>query len=178
MGINVGRESGRRKRRKGRTILVVLGDADLGSAEDTSVEPEALALDVHNSTVIVGLGLGHEGGLVQVGVELLGLAIDQFAGVEALQTVSLKGVHEDVLGHLQASNEVEQVLVLLILGSGELLRGHGQQRAVKVINALEEVLGETLDSELAGAIHITLAALLLVAGIGNGSEVFVLRNVC
>jgi hypothetical protein len=112
---------------------------------------------------------------VQVRVELLGLAIDLLGGVKALETVLLQGVQEDVLGHLETGDELKEVLVLVGLGSGELIRGHGQQRAVKVVNAVKEVLGETLDGEVTGTVHVTLSALLEVAEVGDGAKVLVLK---
>lgn len=144
--------------------------------KNPSVQAEALALSVHNVTVLEILGRGHEGSLVQVGVELLGLALDLLAGVEALEAVLLEGVHEDVLGHLETSNEVKQSLVLLSRGSVELIRGHGQQRAVKVINAVEEILSKALNSEVAGTVHIALCALLEVAEVGDGAQIFILEH--
>lgn len=144
--------------------------------ENPSIQAEALALSVHHVTVL-HLRLGsHEGGLVQVGVKLLGLVLDLGAGIEALQTVLLQGVHEDVLGHLQTSDEVVQGSVLVSPGSTDLLRGHGQQRAVKVVNALQKVLGEALDGEVTGAVHVALGALLQVTEVGNRAEVFVLER--
>lgn len=65
--------------------LVVLDNADLGSSQDTSVQPEALALSVHDITVLLAFSLGHEGSLVHIGVELLGLAVfSRLAGIEPL----------------------------------------------------------------------------------------------
>ena len=144
--------------------------------ENPSIQAEALALSIHHITVL-HLGLGsHEGGLVQVGVKLLGLVLDLGAGIEALQTVLLQGVHEDVLSHLQTSDEVVQGSVLVSPGSTDLVRGHGQQRAVKVVNALQKVLGEALDGEVTGTVHVALGALLQVTEVGNGAEVFVLQR--
>lgn len=122
----------------------------------------------------MGLRRSHESGLVHVGVELLGLALNLLAGVKALKTMLLKCVHENVLSHLQTLNKLEEGLILRCLGSIELIRGHGQQRAVKVINALEKVLSKSLDSELASTIHIALSAFLKVTEIGDRAKVFVL----
>ena len=63
--------------------------------KNPSVQAEALALSVHNVAVLEILRRGHESSLVQVGVELLSLALDLLAGVEALETVLLEGVEED-----------------------------------------------------------------------------------
>lgn len=113
---------------------------------------------------------------MQVRVELLGLALDLLAGVEALETVLLQGGQEDVLGHLKTGDELKEVLVLFGLLSRELILGHGQQRAVKVVNAVKEVLGETLNGEVTGAIHVTLGALLEIAEVGDGAKVLVLQR--
>lgn len=142
--------------------------------KNPSVQSETLSLGVHHIAILHALRLGHESSLVQVGVKLLRLALHLLAGVEPLQTVLLEGVHEDVLGHVETGNEVKQVLVGLGLDGIKLVRGHGQQRAVEVVNALEEVLGEALDGEVAGAVHVTLGAFLQIAELGDGAEVFVL----
>lgn len=144
--------------------------------DNTSIELETLALDVHNITVLKGLGGSHKSSLVHVGVELLGLTLNLLTGVEALKTVLLKCVHENVLGHLQTLNKLQEGLVLRSLSSIELFRGHGQQRAVKVINTLEKVFSKALDSELASTIHIALSAFLKVAEIGDRAKVLVLQE--
>lgn len=142
--------------------------------QNAAVKTEALALDVHNITVLETSSGSHEGSLVQVCVELLGLTVDLLAGIKALETVLLEGIEEDMLGHVETGNKIEEVLVLFSLSSGELVRGHGQQRAVEVVDAVEEVLGETLDGELAGSVHVALVALNEIAGFGDGAEPFVL----
>lgn len=131
-------------------------------------------MGVHHITVLQVRCRGHEGGLVQVGVELLGLAIDLLAGVEALQTVLLERAHESLLGHLETVDKVEEFLVLFVALGTELLLGHRQQRAVKIVNALQQVLGEALDGKVASTVHVALGALLQVAELGDGAEVFVL----
>lgn len=141
---------------------------------NTTVQTETLALGVHHITILhVGEG-SHESGLVQVGVELLGLALYLLAGVEALQTVLLEGVHKGPLGHLEAVDQVEQFLVVIGAFGTKLLRGHGQQRAVEVVNALQQVLGETLNGKVTSSVHVTLGALLQVTEIGDRAEIFVL----
>ena len=144
--------------------------------QNAAVKTEALALDVHNITILKTRSRGHEGSLVQVCVELLGLAVDLLAGVEALEAVLLEGVQEDLLGHVETGDEIEEVLVLFGPSSGDLIFGHGQQRTVEVVNAIKEVLGETLDSELAGGVHVALVALNEVAGLSDRAEPFVLRG--
>jgi hypothetical protein len=131
---------------------------------------------MHNITVLVIGGGGHERGLVQVGIELLGLAFDQLGGIEALKAVLLEGVEENALGHVKTFDELVESLVVFSLGSGELFLGHGQQSAVKVVNAVKEILGEALDGEFAGAIHVTLVAFNLVAGFRDCAKVLVLNG--
>lgn len=142
--------------------------------ENTAVKAETLALDVHNVAVFVVGGGSHESGFHEVGVELLGLALNELAGVEALEAVLLKGAQHDALGHLETLDELVQRLVLLGLGSRKLVLGHSQERAVEVVDAVQEILGETLDGELASSVHVTLVALDLVAGLGDLTKVLVL----
>lgn len=142
--------------------------------QNPAVKAETLALDVHNITVLVVGGRSHESGFVEVGIELLGLALDELAGVEALETVLLKGVEENALGHLETLDKLVQGLVFLGLGGRQLLLRHSQERAVKVVDAVKEILGETLDGELASGIHVALVALNLVAGLGDLTKVLVL----
>lgn len=145
--------------------------------QNTAVKAETLALDVHNVAVLVVRGRSHESGFVEVGVELLGLAVDELAGVEALETVLLEGGEHNALGHLETLDELVERLVLLSLGSRQLLLGHSQERAVEVVNAVQEILGEALDGELASSVHVTLVALDLVAGLGDLAKVLVLNQV-
>ena len=129
---------------------------------------------MHHITILQFSRRSHENSLMQVRVKLLGLALDLLARVESLQTVLLKGVHENVLGHLEASNELKELLVLFSLGGIELFRGYSQQRTVEVVNALQEILGEALDGKVTGIVHVALGTLLEVAELGNRAEIFVL----
>jgi len=56
----------------------------------------------------------------------------------------------------------------------EPLGRHDGERAVKVINAVDEVFGEALKGEVFGGLDFALGALLKVAEVGYGAEVFVL----
>lgn len=121
--------------------------------------------------VLVGLR-SHECSLVLVGVELVTVRI------EALETVLGKGLHEDGLGHLEALVEVGEVLeVLGLVGGIELLDGDGGERAVEVVDAVDEVLGEALDGEVARGLDLALGAVLEVAEVGDGSETLVLHAI-
>lgn len=147
--------------------LSVLDDADLGGAENTAVKQEALLLGVEAGAILL---VGHgrlEDGLVDVGVELLALG----GGVEALETVLLEGGDEDVVGHLEAIVKGDKVLVL----GGELSRLDGGERAVEVVNGLDEVAGEALERKVLGGLDLALRALLEVAVVCDGAKVLVLH---
>jgi hypothetical protein len=57
----------------------------------------------------------------------------------------------------------------------EFLGLDGGQGAVQVVDALDEVAGELLQREVFGGLNFALGAVLQVAEVGNGAEVFVLR---
>jgi hypothetical protein len=100
-----------------------------------------------------------EHSLVDIGVEFL----ERGAGVEALQAVLLERVHEDVVRHLEAVVERDEVGVL----RRELLGGDGGEGAVEVVDALDEVAGEALQGEVFGGLDFALGALLEVAVVGD-----------
>lgn len=85
----------------------------------------------------------------------------------------LEGVHQDVLGHLQAGDEIPNVLMFRLVGV-ELGLGHSQKGTVEVVNALKKINGKTLDSKVARVVHITLGALLEVEKICDGADILVL----
>lgn len=155
--------------------LFVVDNADLGGAQDTAVEAEALLLGVEDGVVLlVGHGR-HERGLVLVGVELVAV------GVEALEAVLLERLDEDVLRHLEAVDQVHKVLVALLalglaLGLGQRLLGDHGQRAVEVVDAVDEVLGEAGNGKVAGGLDLALCALLQVAEVGDRAKEFVLHT--
>lgn len=144
-------------------------------SQNSAIELEARALYVDDLAILFTLDLGHECGLMEIGVELLGLAVlGGLAGIESLQTVLLQSVQQDVLGHPQAGHEVHQLLVGFGHVAVELLRGNGEESPVEVVNALEQVDGEPLNGEIPGILHLTLGAFLQVEEVGNGTHVFVL----
>jgi hypothetical protein len=157
--------------------LFVLDDADLGGPQDTAVEAEALLLRVENSVVLlVGHG-GHKGGLVFVGVELVAVR------VEALEAVLLERLHQHILRHLDAVEQVEKVRVgslgaVLALAGGLGPRGLGDhgQGAVQVVDAVDEVLGKAGNGKVAYRLDLALCAFLQVAEVGDGTEEFILRQ--
>lgn len=58
------------------------------------------------------------------------------------------------------------------------LCGHDGERAVEVVNAVDEVFGEALKGEVFGGLDFALCALLKVAEVGYGAEVLVLQHEC
>jgi hypothetical protein len=106
---------------------------------------------------------------------LVGVELDAI-GLKALQAVLGQRLDEDVLGHLETLVEVGELLEVLALVLGlELLRGDGGQGAVEVVDAVDEVLGELLDGEVAGGLDLTCCAVLEVAEVGDGAKTFVLQ---
>ena len=105
------------------------------------------------------------------GIELLA------NGVEPGDAVLREDLHEDGLGHLDALVEADEMLVVVGGGlAGELLLGHNMQRAVEVVDAVEEVGGELLDGEVTGRLLIARAAVLERAEVGKEAEVLVLKG--
>ena len=108
------------------------------------------------------------------GCQEVGLGL---AGRLSLRTRSLgirDGSPEDLLlrfalGHVAGDSENEVGVV-----GRELGRVDGGQRAVEVVDRLDEVAGEALQREVFGGLDLALCALLQVAVVGDGAEVFVL----
>lgn len=96
--------------------------------------------------------------LVYIGIEFLARS----ARVEALQSVLLEGVHEDVVGHLETIVQRDEIGVL----GGELLSRYGREGAVKIVHAFDEVAGKALESEVFGGLDFALCSLLKVAVVG------------
>lgn len=151
--------------------LFVLDDTDLGSTQGPAIKLEALLLNKEDSAVLlVRLG-SHESSLLLVGVEFLAL------GVKTLEAVLLKGVHEDILGHLKTLVQVGEILqVLRSVLSVELILGNHSKGAVEVVDAVDEVLGELLDGEILSGLDLTSGALLKVTEVGNGAQALVLQD--
>jgi hypothetical protein len=95
---------------------------------------------------------------VHIRIELL--ACD--AGVEALETVLLEGIHEDVVGHLEAIVQCDEVGVI----GGELFAGHSGEGAVEIVDAFDEIAGEALEGEVFGGLDFALGSLLEIAVVG------------
>lgn len=88
-----------------------------------------------------------------------------------------KRLDEDAFGHLETLVEVSELLeVLVLLFSLELVRRDGGEGAVKVVDAVDEVLGELLNGKVTGGFDLTCGAVLKVAEVGDGAEAFILRG--
>lgn len=118
----------------------------------------------NGAILLIRLGR-HENRLMGIGIELLKLD----RGIEALEAVLLQRAHQDGLGHLDAVVQGDEVVV-----AGKALAGDGRQGAVEVVDAIDQVRGELLQGEVLGCLDLALGALLEVAEVGNGAEIFVL----
>lgn len=102
--------------------------------EHATVQDESLGLRINDVAVFQALSLGHKGGFMAVGVELLPLPIlGELRRIESLQTVLLQGVHDNSLSHLEAMVEVVKILIGFGL-FGDLIRRHRAKSPVKVVN--------------------------------------------
>jgi hypothetical protein len=105
---------------------------------------------------------------------LVGVELDAI-GLQSLQAVLGQCLNKDVLSHLETLVEVGELLeILAFVLSLELLWGDGGQGAVEVVDAVDEVLCELLDGEVAGGFDLTCCAVLEVAEVGDGAKAFVL----
>ena len=119
-----------------------------------------------DGTVLLAWLRCHEDSLVNVGIELLA----SFGGVEALEAVLLQCVDQDTVGHLDTLMQRAQVLIVAL----QLLGRNGGEGAVKIINRLDEIAGETLNGEVLGGLGLARCTLLEIAEVGDGAEVLVL----
>lgn len=149
--------------------LCILHHSNLGGAQHSAVELEALLLNKEDGVVLFTLLRRHKSRLVLIRVEL-------FAdGVEALEAVLLQCILEDAVGHLEALAKVGQILQVLRLFLGRQLRlGHHRQCPVQVVHAVDQVLGKVLNGELARVLDLALGAVLQVAEVGDCAKAFVL----
>lgn len=83
-------------------------------------------------------------------------------GVESLETVLLECAHQDSLSHPQTIIKRLQLLV-----GAQLVLGNNGEGAVQVVDTVEEVLGESLKSEVLCCLDFTLCLLLKVAVLGD-----------
>lgn len=110
---------------------------------------------------------------MQIRIELL----PPFTRIKPLQTMFLHRLHHDPLRHLQPIIQILQILNLVTefcFRDGEFLGGDGEESAVEVVDAVDEVFGEAGDGEVAGGGDVAFSPVLEVTEVGDGSEVFVL----
>lgn len=133
-----------------------------------SVQRETSLLDVEHS---IRLLVGHrdlESSLMHIRIERLS------NGINLLKTMLRHGIQQDLLGHLQSIVKVDKLLVVLRIGAGALR--NRLERAVKVVDRVDEIFSELLDGELASGLLVALGALLEVAVLGDGAGEFVLQQ--
>jgi hypothetical protein len=109
-----------------------------------------------------------EHGLMDIRVELLA----RITGVEALEPMLLQRANQDAVCHFDAVVQGDEVYVSVLLL--KLLSGHGAKGAIEVVDGFDEVTGEALDGEVLCGLGLAFCALLEVAEVGDGAEVFVL----
>lgn len=149
----------------GLVVVGVLNETNLGRSEHAVVELEAGAVDVDDGAGLLALLGDLEERLVLVGVELL---VD---GVDLHDSVLGQGLLEHTLHHGDTVVELLDVLAADLEG----LLGQGTHRQVEVINALNEVLGELLESKRLLLLHLLLGGVLEVAELSNRALVGILE---
>jgi hypothetical protein len=148
--------------------LCVLNNAHLRRPQHPSIKLKSLLLRMKASPIHLIRLRRLEYRLMDIRIKLLALN----TRVEAFKSVLLQSVDQDGVGHLDAVVQGNQVCVVAL----ELFGGDGAQRAVEVVDGLDEVPGEALDGEVFCGLGFALCAFLEVAEVGDGAEVFVLFN--
>lgn len=167
----------RKEKRKGdesRSLRgVILHDADLCSAQDAAVELKALLLNVADGIILlVGHGR-HEDSLMLIRIKLATHRIN------LLKTMLFERLLKNSLRHLEPLVQIGEVLqILRLVGGVELRLRDGGERAVEVVNAIDEVLCEAGDCEVARCFHLAGCSVLEVAEVGYGAEAFILPFSC
>ena len=134
----------------------------------SAIQHETLLLGVKAGVVLLLRLWNHEGSLVLVWVELVAV----LARVESLQTVLLQCVDENSLGHLET---VVEVLQLLVFGREHLLR-HGGESSIQIVDAVDQVLRESLEAKVSCCLNFTFCLFLQVAVLCYRALPFVLRS--
>lgn len=151
----------------GTRFLLSLDNTDLGGSQNSVVEGETSLLDKEDGAgLLVGLG-GLEDSLMHVGVK------DLADRLELLHAVLAQSLLEDVLGHLDAVVEVHDLLVVLSVVSD--LLGDNAQSSVKVVDGVEQVLGELGQRKVVGLLDFPLGGLLQMSEVRDGSLVVLLE---
>jgi hypothetical protein len=159
----------RRIQNFGFRILCVLHNAHLRGPQHPSVKHKPLLLRVEaNAIFLIRLGrLEH--GLMDIGVEFLA----RIAGIEALKSMLLQRANQDAVRHFDAVVQGDEVCVAVLFL--EFLSGHSAKGAIEVVDGFDEVAGKALDGKVLCSLGFAFCALLQVAEVGDGAEVFVLR---
>lgn len=113
--------------------------------------------------------IGHrylEHGFMSVGVEHLANRVD------LLQSMLLQRAQQNALYHLQPIVEIHELL--LVLGVSSALFGNSREGTVEVVDAVNKVFGELLNSVVLGSLLVTLGAVLEVTEVGDGAGEFIL----
>lgn len=121
----------------------------------STIQHETLLLGMEAGVVLLLRLWHHKGSLMLVWVELVAV----LTWVESLQAVLLQCVDEDGLSHLET---VVEVLQLLVLSRKHLLRYSGES-AVEVVDAVNQVLCESLKTKVSCCLDFTLRLFLQVA---------------
>jgi hypothetical protein len=148
--------------------LCVLHNTHLRGPQHSSIQQKSLLLRVEaNAIFLVRLGrLEHR--LMHIRVELLA----RIAGVEALQPMLLQRANQNAIRHFDAVVQGDEVCVAVLFL--EFLSGHSAKGAIEVVDGFDEVTGKALDGKVLCSLGFAFCALLQVAEVGDGAEVFVL----
>lgn len=103
---------------------------------------------------------------MSVGVEHLANRVD------LLQSMLLQRAQQNALYHLQPIVEIHELL--LVLGVSSALFGNSREGTVEVVDAVNKVFGELLNSVVLGSLLVTLGAVLEVTEVGDGAGEFIL----
>lgn len=91
-------------------------------------------------------------------IKLLG----PFTRIKSLEPVLLERLHQYSLSHPQPVVQRQQLRIVLC----QFLRRHGAERAVEVVDAVDEVLGEALERKVFGCLYFAFRLVLEVAVVG------------
>lgn len=146
--------------------LRVLHNANLRRPQHPSIQLEALLLGMEAASIFL-IRLGRlEDRLMHIRVEFL----SRLAGVESLESMLLQRVDQDAVCHLDSIMQCDEVAVIGL----ELFGSDGAEGAIQIVDRLDEVSREALDSKIFCGLGFALCAFLEVAEVGDGAEVFVL----
>ena len=105
---------------------------------------------------------------MQIWIELLLL----LARIEPFQPMFLERLQQYRLRHLQAIVQAHEVFIAIFFA--DFVCRDCSECSVEIVDRFEEVFGELGDGEVAGGGDVAFCALLEVAEVGDGAEIFVL----